>query len=36
MVDLNGTIIIALLGSIGIVVLFYPDISERKNEIKQI
>ena len=35
MVDLNGTIIIALLGSIGIV-LFYPDISERKNEIKQI
>ena len=35
MVDLNGTIIIVLLGSIGIVVLFYPHIIERKNEIKQ-
>ena len=34
MVDLNRTIIITLLGSIGIAVL-YPDIIERKNEIKQ-
>ena len=33
--DLNKTIIIALLGSIAIVVLFYPDIIERKKEIKQ-
>lgn len=35
MVDLNGTIIIVLLGSIGIVVLFYTHIIETKNEIKQ-
>ena len=33
--DLNKTIIIALLDSIGIVVLFYPDIIEREREIKQ-